>query len=206
MPFGLKNAGATYQRAMTALFHDMIHKEMEVHVDDMIAKSWAEEDREFEESVWQIAEIQSSSSSAKAYKAGRRFGASSGKLLGFIVSRREIEVDLQKPKQLSTCRYQRQRKKSGLFWAGYNTSAGSLPSSHPSVSRSLNCSERRPRLFFRKDRQKERGLPKGVWPSEEISTQSSHPGTANAWSTSPDVSVSNGSIHELCPWSARWNG
>lgn len=26
---------------------------------------------------------------------------------------------------------------------------------------------------------------------------------ANAWSTSPDVSVSNGSIHELCPWSAR---
>jgi hypothetical protein len=51
MPFGLKNAGATYQRAMTALFHDMKHKEMEVYVDDMIAKSWAKEDREFEESV-----------------------------------------------------------------------------------------------------------------------------------------------------------
>ena len=25
MPFGLRNAGATYQRAMTALFHDMMH-------------------------------------------------------------------------------------------------------------------------------------------------------------------------------------
>ncbi|PKI68967.1 hypothetical protein CRG98_010647 [Punica granatum] len=39
MPFGLKNAGATYQRAMITLFHDMIHKEIEIYVDDMIAKS-----------------------------------------------------------------------------------------------------------------------------------------------------------------------
>ena len=39
IPFGLKNAGATYQRAMVTLFHDMMHKEMEVYVDDMIAKS-----------------------------------------------------------------------------------------------------------------------------------------------------------------------
>ena len=39
MPFRLKNAGATYQRAMVTLFHDMMHKEIEVYVDDMIAKS-----------------------------------------------------------------------------------------------------------------------------------------------------------------------
>ena len=39
MPFGLKNAGATYQRAMTTLFHDMIHKEIEIYVDDMIART-----------------------------------------------------------------------------------------------------------------------------------------------------------------------
>lgn len=39
MPFGLKNVGATYQWAMVTLFHDMIHKEIEVHIDDMIAKS-----------------------------------------------------------------------------------------------------------------------------------------------------------------------
>src|SRR3954464_4275481 len=44
MPFGLKNAWATYQRAMTTLFHDMMHKEVEVYVDDMIAKSENEED------------------------------------------------------------------------------------------------------------------------------------------------------------------
>ena len=39
MPFGLKNPGATYQRAMVALFHDMIHYEIEVYVNDMIARS-----------------------------------------------------------------------------------------------------------------------------------------------------------------------
>jgi hypothetical protein len=30
---------ATYQRARVTLFHDMMHKEIEVYVDDMIAKS-----------------------------------------------------------------------------------------------------------------------------------------------------------------------
>ena len=39
MPFGLKNAGATYQRTMTAIFHDMIHEEMEDYVDDIVVKS-----------------------------------------------------------------------------------------------------------------------------------------------------------------------
>ncbi|CAL5379952.1 unnamed protein product [Camellia sinensis] len=39
MPFGFKNVGATYQRAMTAVFHDMLHHEMEVYVDDLVVKS-----------------------------------------------------------------------------------------------------------------------------------------------------------------------
>ena len=39
MPFGLKNVGATYQRAATTLFHDMMHRDVEVYVDDMIVKS-----------------------------------------------------------------------------------------------------------------------------------------------------------------------
>ena len=43
MPFGLKNAGETYQRAMVALFHDMIHTEIKVYVDDMIARSQTKE-------------------------------------------------------------------------------------------------------------------------------------------------------------------
>ncbi|KAG8488208.1 hypothetical protein CXB51_018194 [Gossypium anomalum] len=42
MPFELKNAGETYQRAMVMLLHDMMHKEIEVYVNDMIAKSKGE--------------------------------------------------------------------------------------------------------------------------------------------------------------------
>ena len=39
MPFGLKNTGTTYQKAATTLFHDMMHRDVEVYVDDMIVKS-----------------------------------------------------------------------------------------------------------------------------------------------------------------------
>jgi len=44
MPFGLKNARATYQRAMTTMFHDFIHKTVEVYVDDILVKSKKKED------------------------------------------------------------------------------------------------------------------------------------------------------------------
>ena len=44
MPFGLKNTDAAYHHAMVALFHDMIHHEIEVYVDDMIARSQTEEE------------------------------------------------------------------------------------------------------------------------------------------------------------------
>ena len=39
MPFILKNISATYQQAVATLFHDMMHKEIEAYIDDMIAKS-----------------------------------------------------------------------------------------------------------------------------------------------------------------------
>ena len=37
--FGLKNAGATYQWTMTAIFHNMMHQELEDYVDDIVVKS-----------------------------------------------------------------------------------------------------------------------------------------------------------------------
>ena len=39
MPFGLKNPGGTYQHAMTLIFHDYIHKNLEDYVDNILAKS-----------------------------------------------------------------------------------------------------------------------------------------------------------------------
>ena len=52
MPFGLKNAGETYQRAMVTLFHDMMHKEIEVYVYDLIAKS--QEDESYVENLQKL--------------------------------------------------------------------------------------------------------------------------------------------------------
>ena len=39
MPFGLKNASATYQHVMTTIFHDLLHVIMEDYVDDLLGKS-----------------------------------------------------------------------------------------------------------------------------------------------------------------------
>jgi len=39
MPFGLKNAGVTYQRTMTAIFHDIMHRELEDYMDNIVVKS-----------------------------------------------------------------------------------------------------------------------------------------------------------------------
>jgi len=39
MTFGLRNAGATYQRAMNYIFHDLIGRLVEVYIDDVVVKS-----------------------------------------------------------------------------------------------------------------------------------------------------------------------
>ena len=39
MPFGLKNAGSTYQRMMTRMFEPLLGKNIEIYIDDMMVKS-----------------------------------------------------------------------------------------------------------------------------------------------------------------------
>ncbi|KAA3454324.1 Retrovirus-related Pol polyprotein from transposon 17.6 [Gossypium australe] len=89
----LKNAGATYQRAMVTLFHDMMHKEIEVYVDDMIDKSRTEKEHieVLKKLFLRLKKFQMKLNSAKC-----TFGARSGKFLGFVVSERGIKVDSNK--------------------------------------------------------------------------------------------------------------
>ena len=82
MSFGLKNAGTTYQQAMVALFHDMMHKEIKVYVDDMIAKSRTEEEH--------LINLRKLFKRLCKYKLRLNpmkctFGVKSGKLLDFVV-------------------------------------------------------------------------------------------------------------------------
>ncbi|RVW22168.1 Retrovirus-related Pol polyprotein from transposon 17.6 [Vitis vinifera] len=97
MPFGLKNAGTTYQRAATTLFHDMMHKDVEVYVDDMIVKSRGRADylAALERFFERIRKFRLRLNPKKC-----TFGVTSGKLLGHMVSDRGIEVDPDKIKAI----------------------------------------------------------------------------------------------------------
>ena len=97
MSFGLKNAGTTYQRAMTALFQDLMHQEVKVYVDDMIAKS-----KEFEDHLACLRKLFDCLRRYKLHLNPNKcvFGVSSNKLLGYIISQRGIEVDPSKARAI----------------------------------------------------------------------------------------------------------
>uniref|UniRef100_A0A2N9GNE9 Uncharacterized protein n=1 Tax=Fagus sylvatica TaxID=28930 RepID=A0A2N9GNE9_FAGSY len=90
MPFGLKNAGATYQRMVTKMFGPMIGKTVEVYIDDMLIKSLQEENHIAD--LLQVFDIlRRDNLRLNASKC--IFGVGSGKFLGHIVSRRGIEAN-----------------------------------------------------------------------------------------------------------------
>src|SRR5437016_1993498 len=83
MPFGLKNAGATYQRAMQRCLHDQLERNVEAYVDDVIIKSRVKEDLipDLSETFTNLRRLRWKLNPEKCI-----FGVPSGKLLGFIVS------------------------------------------------------------------------------------------------------------------------
>ena len=93
MPFGLKNAGATYQRLMNKMFAHQIGKNVQVYVDDMLVKSLHEVDH--------LDDLRETFDTPRSFNIKLNpnkcaFGVTAGKFLGFMVSQRGIEVNLEK--------------------------------------------------------------------------------------------------------------
>ena len=90
MPFGLKNAGSTYQRMVIRMFESQLGKNIEVYIDDMVVKSKVE----FEH----ISDLKNIFEILRKHKlrlnaAKFSFGIGSGKFLGYMVTHRGIEID-----------------------------------------------------------------------------------------------------------------
>ena len=93
MPFGLKNAEATYQRLVNKMFSKQIDKNMEVYVDDMLVKS--------KEELTHLDDLRETFATLKQYQMKLNlgkcvFGVALGKFLGFMVSQRGIEANPEK--------------------------------------------------------------------------------------------------------------
>jgi hypothetical protein len=88
--FGLKNAGATYQRAIQICFADQLHRNVEAYVDDMVIKTRNPDDL--------ITDLEETFSSLRKFRWKLNptkcvFGVPSGKLLRFIISNWGIEAN-----------------------------------------------------------------------------------------------------------------
>lgn len=93
MPFGLKNAGATYQRLVDRPFQKQIGRNMEVYVDDMVVKS-----RTFEAFLDDLREVFNilRQINMKLNPAKCTFGVGEGKFLGYMISEQDIKANPKK--------------------------------------------------------------------------------------------------------------
>ena len=99
MTFGLKNVGATYQRAMNYIFHDLIDILVEVYIDDMVVKSKTVEGHL--EDLKKVLE--------RTRRFGLRmnpkkcaFGVTFGQFLGCLVHERGIKIGLKSQEAVRT--------------------------------------------------------------------------------------------------------
>ena len=90
MPFGLKNAGSTYQRMMTKMFKSQLGKNIEVYIDDMVVKS-----KVVSKHVGHLRKIFEILRKHKLCLNASKcsFSVGSGKFLGYMVTHRGIKVN-----------------------------------------------------------------------------------------------------------------
>jgi hypothetical protein len=93
MTFGLKNAGAMYQRAMNFIFHDLLKVLMEVCIDNVVVKSIGLKEH--------MTDLKLLLERIKKYGLRMNplkctFGVTSGRFLGFIVHEHGIQIDPKK--------------------------------------------------------------------------------------------------------------
>ena len=98
MPFGLKNAGSTYQRMMTKMFESQMGKNIEVYINDMVVKS-----KIVSKHIGDLANIFKILRGHKLCLNASKcsFGVGSGKFLGYMVTHRGIEVNLDQVKVIN---------------------------------------------------------------------------------------------------------
>jgi hypothetical protein len=99
MPFGLKNAGATYQRMMQNCLGSQIGRNIQVYIDDVVITTRKEESL--------ISDLQETFDNLNRYKLKLNptkysFSVSAGQLLGFLVSARGIEANPEKIQAILT--------------------------------------------------------------------------------------------------------
>ena len=99
MPFGLENAGSTYQRMMTKMFEPQLCKSIEVYIDDMVVKS-----KMVSEYVGDLRNIFEILRKYKLHLNASKcsFGVGSGKFLGYMVTHRGIEVNPNQIKAINS--------------------------------------------------------------------------------------------------------
>ena len=93
MPFGLKNAGATFQRLVTEVFKPQLGKNVESYVDDMIVKSKKSEDH--------LTDLQETFNRLRRYNLKLNplkcvFAVGGGKFLGYLGTERGIKANPEK--------------------------------------------------------------------------------------------------------------
>ena len=99
MPFGLKNAGSTYQWMMTKMFEPQLGKNVEVYIDDMVVKSkLVSENLADLTSIFEI--LREHKQHLNASKCS--FGVGLGKFLGYMVTHRGIEVNPDQIKAINS--------------------------------------------------------------------------------------------------------